>query len=71
MSEKHKPPIRQSRASAKAEPDFPRLSFALDGLPSVPVEWTATEQARIAELLAKDPAEPTPELIKALRAPRP
>jgi hypothetical protein len=71
MSEKHKPPVRQSQASAKAEPDFSRLSVALDELPSVPVEWTASEQARIADLLAKEPAEPTPELIKALRAPRP
>jgi hypothetical protein len=71
MALKHKSPIRQSPVSAKADAAVPRIPFALDELPCIPVKWTATEQARIAELLAKEPAEPTPELIKALRAPRP
>jgi hypothetical protein len=66
MSQKYKLPIRQSQASARAEADFPPVPAAPDEIPFVRIEWTPTEQARIAEILAKEPAEPTPELIRVL-----
>jgi len=70
MSQKHKLPIRQSQASARAKAEIRHVPLATDAMPFARIEWSATEQARIAELLAKDPTEPTAELLKALRPPR-
>jgi hypothetical protein len=69
MAQKLKAPIRQNQVLAKDDSNARFLPIDPAELPSVHIEWTATEQARIAEILASEPAEPTPELMRALRAP--
>jgi hypothetical protein len=68
MAQHKKEPIRQSRVLASNASDTRFPSMTPDELPFVHADWTATEQARIAKLLAKEPAEPTPELMRALKA---
>jgi len=68
MAQHKKETTRQSRVLARDASDVRFPSMTPDELPFFRVDWSATEQARIAELLAEEPAEPTPELMRALKA---